>query len=97
MVELAISEGRLDATRKDSFIALAIADFKQASEVIAAIPAKKELGANLKTGEKDVHTDRADWDYMKWAKEDPKGLEQLQATQPAEFEKLRNEYKPKFS
>ena len=97
LVELAIAEGRLDATRKDSFITLAIADFKQASDVIAAIPVKQELGANVKTGEKGVRNDRADWDYMKWAKEDPKGLEQLQATQPAEFEKLRNEYKPKFS
>ena len=97
LVDLAIADGRLEATRKDSFVALAVSDFKHASEILGALPVKKELGAGVKSGEKGVHTDRAEWDYMKWAKEDPKGLEQLQATQPVEFEKLRESYKPQFS
>ena len=97
MVELAIAEGRLEATRRESFTNLAIADFKQATEIIGALPAKKEMGANLRTGETGVHTERANWDYMKWAKEDPNGLAELQAKQPQEFNKLRESYQPKFS
>ena len=82
LVDLAIAEGRLEANRKDSFVTLAISDFKQASDILGSLPAKKELGAKVKTGEQGVHTERADWDYMKWAKEDPKGLEELSAKQP---------------
>lgn len=97
LVDLAVTEGRIEATRKESFVKMAIADFNQANDILAAMPAKNELGANVKTGEQGVNNKRADWDYMKWAKEDPKGLEELAAKSPDEFKKLKEGYKPQYS
>lgn len=91
LVDLAIKEGRIDATRKESFVALAIQDHKQASDILAAMPAKQELGPQTRTGA-SVPGDRADWTFMDWMKKDPKGLEALQAKDPAAYEALRSAY-----
>lgn len=91
LVDLAIKEGRIDATRKESFVALAIQDYKQASDILAAMPAKQELGTQTRTGSA-VPGDRADWTFMDWLKKDAKGLEALQAKDPAAYEALRNAY-----
>jgi hypothetical protein len=96
LVDLAVKEGRIEATRKDSFVEMATNDYTQASEIIEAMPKKKDLGVKPpKTPEGGE--DRSTWDYMKWAKEDSKGLEELAAKSPEEFNKLREGYKPKYS
>ncbi len=96
LVDLAIKNGRLEATRKDSFVEMATANYDQAAEIIEAMPEKKELGANPPAAPAGGE-DRSTWDYMKWAKEDPKGLETLSAKDPVEFNKLRDGYKSKYS
>lgn len=50
----------------------------------------KELADKGKTS--PAGGDRATWDYLKWAKEDHKGLEKLRAENPTEFERLKSEY-----
>ncbi len=39
---------------------------------------------------------REDWDYKRWFKDDPKGLQRLQAENPVAFEKLKVAYNAKF-
>jgi HK97 family phage prohead protease len=97
LVDLAVKEGRIDATRKDSFVKMALADYTQAKEVLDAMPVKKELGADIKTGDKGVPGDRTGWDYLKWSKEDPEGLVQLQVNDPVAFTQLREGYKSKHA
>jgi hypothetical protein len=75
LVELAITEGRLTADKKDSFMKLAKTDFNQAKDLISAMPKKESLSARIKPG--TATKDREDWNYMKWAKEDPKGLAKM--------------------
>ena len=97
MVDQAVTEGRIDATRKESFVKLAISDYQQAKDVLDAMPAKKELAANLKSGNKGIPGDRSNWDYMKWAKEDSEGLANLQVNDHESFNALRAGYKSKYS
>lgn len=93
LVDLAVTQGRIEATRKDSFVKMAIADFKQAKEVLEAMPEQKELGAGIITGTKGVPGDRTGWDWLKWSKEDPQGLAKLQVNDPEAFNAMRLGYK----
>lgn len=97
LVDLAIQEGRIDATRKESFVKMAMTDFNQAKEVLSAMPVKQELGAGVRTGNKGIPGDRTGWDWLKWSKEDPEGLAQLQVNDPTSFEQLRSGYKSPFA
>lgn len=93
LVDGAISEGRLTAEKKDSFITLAISDFKQASEIIQSMPTKTTLSDKVRNP--NGGDNRDGWDYMKWAKEDPKGLQKLSVEQPEAFKALKEAFKPK--
>lgn len=95
LVEGAITEGRLTADKKESFLKLAKSDFNQAKDLITAMPAKTSLSTQVKPAGAAAGEDRSSWDYMKWAKEDPKGLKKLSAEHPDEFEALKAAYKPK--
>ena len=97
LVDLAIKEGRIEATRKESFVKMAVADFNQAKEVLSAMPAKQDLGGNVGAGSKGIPGDRTGWDWLKWSKEDPEGLAQLQANDPDAFNQLRAGYKSPFA
>ena len=46
-------------------------------------------GEGHKGGEKD---DRADWDFMRWTKEDAEGLALMEAKDPERFKKLCGEF-----
>lgn len=47
MVTLAVTEGRIPATKKEAFVALAVANFDLAKSTLEAIPAKVTLGAGI--------------------------------------------------
>ncbi|MEI6898268.1 MAG: hypothetical protein WCL00_00190 [Bacteroidota bacterium] len=94
LVEGAITEGRLSADKKDSFMKLAKEDYKQAKDLIESIPAKQTLSDKIKTSSGKTEK-REDWDYLKWAKEDPRGLAKMQAENSEEFATLKANYKPK--
>jgi hypothetical protein len=95
LVDGAIAEGRLTAEKKDSFMKLAESDLKQAQELISSIPPKTTLSSQVKPAGSSAGEDRSGWDYMRWAKEDPKGLTKLAAEKPEEFNALKEAYKPK--
>jgi hypothetical protein len=56
------------------------------------MPAKQTFSDKTKTG-KTASEGRQDWNYLKWAKEDPKGLAKMQKEDPAAFAELKAGYK----
>lgn len=92
LVEGAIADGRLTADRRESFEKLAATDFKQAKEILDAIPPKQTFSDKTKTSGSQP-SDRDDWNYLRWMKEDPKGLAELQSKDPEKFNQLKASYK----
>ena len=95
LVELAIKDGRITADKKEQFIKLALADFDMAKTTLEAIPTRESLAGKVTHGTgKDTSTkDRAEWTYLRWAKEDPEGLKRLKETDPEAFEELKKRIK----
>ncbi|MCX6266843.1 MAG: HK97 family phage prohead protease [Bacteroidetes bacterium] len=93
LVDGAIKEGRLSADKKESFEKIAVSDFKQAKDLIDSLPVKQTLSDKIIAGSKDATKGRDDWNYLQWAKQDPKGLAKMQAEDPAGFEQLKANYK----
>lgn len=64
LVNLAIEQGKIDATKKEDFIKLAKSDFEMAKGILDGIPAKKDLSASNSggAGYGEVKTDE---DFMK--------------------------------
>jgi HK97 family phage prohead protease len=93
LVDNAIKEGRLTADKKEAFLKMAESDYKQAEDIISALPAKQTLSGKVRELNGTAGTaDREDWNYLKWAKEDPKGLAKMRAEEPERFETLRATY-----
>jgi len=92
LVELSIREGRITADRKDSFVKLATDDFKQAKEILEGMPAKQTFSSETRPASRPG-ADREGWDYMKWLKDDPKGLSAMEQNDPDGFAKLKANYR----
>lgn len=92
LVDGAITSGRLTADKRESFEKLAISDFKQAKDLIDIIPARQTFSDKVKPAG-SAEGNREDWDYMRWMKEDPSGLQELQAKDPERFTQLKASYK----
>jgi len=92
LLDGAIAEGRLTAEKRESFEKLAVSDFKQAKDLIEAMPAKQTFSDKTKPG-KTAGEVRQDWNYLKWAKEDPRGLAKMQKDDPTAFAELKAGYK----
>ena len=94
LVDLAVKDGRITAEKKESFEKLAVADFKQAKDLLDAMPAKTSLSTQIKrSGE--TTPDREGWDYMRYLKEAPAELAAMKTDDPTRFEQLRATYKAK--
>ena len=89
LVSLAITQGKITADKKEVFVKLALADLDTTRATLEAIPAKQSLSAIVQAGQKGQTEGRESWTYLKWAKEDPKGLAELKAADPAAFEELK--------
>lgn len=90
MVSLAIAQGKITSDKKEVFVKLALADFDTTKATLEAIPAKQSLGAIIREqGGKTATEGRGSWTYLKWAKEDPKGLAELKVNDPETFEALK--------
>lgn len=94
MVDLAITEGRITADKKESFVKLAVEDFANAKSIIEAIPAKETFSDKTrKPGADNTPAGREGWDFMRWLKEDPKGLSKMAADDPEGHATLKASYK----
>lgn len=89
LVDLAIADGRITADRKESFMKLALQDYKMAEDTINSIPKKENLGGKVVTTGKSAPAGRDSWTYLEWAKKDSKGLEEMRANDPEAFAELK--------
>jgi HK97 family phage prohead protease len=95
LVDTAIKEGRLTADKKEAFLKMAESDYKQAADIISALPPKQSMSGRVRELNGTAGTaDREDWNYLRWAKEDPAGLAKMKGENPERFEQLRAAYKP---
>ena len=89
LVDLAIADGRITADRKESFMKLALQDYKMAEDTINSIPKKENLGGKVVTTGKSAPAGRDSRTYLEWAKKDSKGLEEMRANDPEAFAELK--------
>ncbi|ASZ11089.1 HK97 family phage prohead protease [Chitinophaga pendula] len=92
LVNPAIGSGQLTADKKEALIKLAVDDYDEAVALIALYPTKKSLAAT-EVKNASGPSGRDDWGYMKWLKEDPKGLQEMEAKDPQQFAALKAGYK----
>lgn len=91
LVENAIKEGRIEATAKDSFLALAKGDLEATKNAINAMPVKAVANkVPLKTGEDES---RANWTYSDWEKKDDKGLINMYTSNRVAYDLLLEKHK----
>lgn len=91
LVDEAVAAGKITADRKESFVKLATSDYQQAKDILAAMPGKSTFSDKTKTGDKAT-ADREGWDYMRWLKEDPKGLTAMASNDSERFTTLKAAY-----
>lgn len=88
VLENAIKEGKIEAEKKDSWLAKDIdsVELKNMFDAIKTVPAHTPVFNNNAGGKGGE--DRASWTYSDWEKKDSEGLAQLQNSNPAEFQRL---------
>ncbi len=95
-INAAITAGKFTADKKPTYEAIAEASgLEVLKTVLAAIPARTSITNKIgENGKTDAPVGRENWDWDKWQKEDPRGFEALQKTDPETFNALYNQ---KFS
>ena len=87
----AVKAGKIQESEKANYLTLAQKDFASVKAIIDGKP--EAASASLKDMEQNLTSTpaagREGWDYLKWMKEDPKGLQKLKAENPKEFERLQ--------
>jgi HK97 family phage prohead protease len=63
--------------------------FDDVKAMIDAKAEKPSASLNDMMHQSNLSAGREDWDYLKWMKEDPKGLEKIRSENPKEFERLQ--------
>jgi polyhydroxyalkanoate synthesis regulator phasin/phage head maturation protease len=97
LVDLAVTQGKITADKKESYVKLATRDFKEAKDIIDSLPGKQTLSGKVTNlGGNKQAADRESWDYMKWLKEDPTGLTEMAANDPEGHATLKASYKSKY-
>ena len=69
----------------------ALALVLKSKTIVPTKEAAPNISAHIQNGTGgSTSTARADWDFKKWQKEDPKGLEKMSAAEPEKFQELFN-------
>jgi ATP-dependent Clp protease protease subunit len=95
IVNKAESEGRIEKDAVAGFVNLAKGDLEGVKSTLATMPVKKT--ANLLPIPNNQPEGRSGWDFDKWQKEDPKGLENMLKNHKEAYELLFNSWKEKFN
>lgn len=94
LVDGAVSANKITEAERASYEKLATQDYDSVSAIIGGlkphVPFTKSQTADPKAAS------RADWDYEKYQKEDPKALEKMMNDTPDVFAKLKEEYVKKL-
>jgi hypothetical protein len=92
----AVKDGKITEKEKADYVKLSQGDnFENVKSIIDAKQTEGSLSLkDLADKSKTILTagDRAGWNFLKWAKEDHKGLERLKHENPTEYERLKTEY-----
>ena len=93
LVDLAVKDGRITADKKEAFVKMALSDYETVKTTLEAIPTKESLSTKVKHSSSNAPEGREGWTYLKWAKEDPKGLQKMKDEDPEAFEELKKHIK----
>lgn len=91
VIAKAQKEGRITAAQVPTYEGIAKTSGVEAlTTVLEAIPARKSITSQMPKGKSTDETvlGRENWDWNKWQKEDPKGLEALAKDTPETFQAL---------
>lgn len=91
----AVKDGKITETEKADYLTLSAGNnFDNVKSIIDAKPAQASASLKDMTQRSNLTAgDQAGWDFLKWSKDDPRGLERLRSENPTEFERLKTEYK----
>lgn len=87
LVENAIKEGKIDAATKEIYLVSNKSNV-ELKEVFAKLKPAYTPIFNAATTTENIPAGRESWDFEKWSKEDPKGLLEMQNTDPTTFNSL---------
>jgi HK97 family phage prohead protease len=85
----AVKAGKINETEKLSFVKLAANDFDSVKAIIDAKGEQASTSLKEMEAKSNLSAGRETWDYLKWMKDDPKGLQALKNENPKEFERLQ--------
>lgn len=87
LVENAIKEGKIDAATKEIYL-VSNKTNTELKEVFAKLKPAYTPIFNVATTTENIPAGRENWDFQKWSKEDPKGLLEMQNSDPTTFNSL---------
>ncbi len=86
----AVKAGKITETEKLSFAKMAEKGcFDDVKSIIEQKPESASATLADKVQKSNLTAGRETWDYLKWMKDDPKGLEKIRKENPKEFERLQ--------
>jgi ATP-dependent Clp protease protease subunit len=91
LVNKACEEGRIEKDSVAGFVNLAKNDFEGVKNTLSVMPVKKV--ANILPVPNSEPEGRSGWDFDKWQKEDPKGLENMLKNHKEAYDLLFNNWK----
>jgi len=91
LTDAAVLDGRINVDGKAQMLTLFDKDHTAAKSVLESMPKRVKMSANV-DNKKDLPKDRESWNYMDWAKKDPKGLNDMRLKDNGSFLALRKEY-----
>ncbi|MDR2147728.1 MAG: HK97 family phage prohead protease, partial [Tannerella sp.] len=90
----AVKSGKISETERLSLEKMAEKGvFDEVKAMIDAKPEKASATLADKVQQSNLTAGRETWDYLKWMKEDPKGLQKIKTENPKEFERLQETIK----
>jgi HK97 family phage prohead protease len=89
----AVKVGKITEQEKTHFLKLAESDFDSVKTIIDGRAEKASASLSEIVQKSGALAAREGWTYLQWMKEDPKGLAQLKAQSPKEFERLQQTLK----
>lgn len=89
-LNLAVKAGKITEAEKLSFEKMAEKGcFADVKSLIESRPEKASASLAEQVTQTNLSAGRETWDYMKWMKDDPKGLNKIRTENPKEFERLQ--------
>lgn len=86
----AVKAGKITEAEKLSFAKLCEKGcFDEVKTIVESKPERASETLADKVSKSNTTDGRESWDYLKWMKEDPKGLQKIKSENPKEFERLQ--------